>query len=74
MKRTSSAYRLQLIKEVASRKQSEIAKPDAMADYIHHLLTERPEIDSKKDDQRNFSGLHFDEHAGGWVSDRWTMK
>lgn len=73
MKRSSSTYRLNMIKEVAMRKQheSQASEPDPMADYIHHLLVDNPLSDKKPEAKRNFSGTHFDEKVGGWVSDRW---
>lgn len=73
MKRSSSTYRLNMIKEVAMRKQheSQASEPDPMADYIHHLLVDKPLSDKKPEAKRNFSGTHFDEKVGGWVSDRW---
>lgn len=44
MKRSSSTYRLQMIKEVAMKKQDALSttSQDPMADYIHQLLMEKP--------------------------------
>lgn len=70
MPRNSQSYRLQLIKEVANRKQP--INSDPMANYIQTLLNNHST--PKQEKKRNFSGLHFDEHAGGWVSDRWVDK
>ncbi|WP_295894340.1 hypothetical protein [uncultured Vibrio sp.] len=73
MKRASTAYRLQLIKEVATKKQREMSN-DAMANYIHDLLDDRPHLEENVERNHRFSGSHFDESAGGWVSDHWSMK
>ncbi|MGC9421136.1 hypothetical protein [Vibrio sp.] len=73
MKRTSPSYRLQMIKEVANRYQSTTTDP--MADYIQTLLNKKNAHPTQKPEKKRiFSGLHFDEHAGGWVSDRWVTK
>ncbi|WP_073605987.1 hypothetical protein [Vibrio aerogenes] len=76
MKRSSSTYRLQMIKEVAMKKQdaTAAASPDPMADYIHQLLTEKPATKKSQDTNLSFSGKHFDEQAGGWISDQWGLK
>ncbi|MCE0492635.1 hypothetical protein [Vibrio salinus] len=73
MKRSSSAYRLKMIKEAAIRQQNatQASEHDPMADYIHHLLVEKPMSDKKPETKRNFNGTHFDEKIGGWVSNRW---
>ncbi|WP_428773384.1 hypothetical protein [Vibrio sp.] len=73
MKRASTTYRLQMIKEVATRQQR-LHSNDPMAHYIQHLLDQQPEVDSHREMQHNFAGNHFDEHVGGWVSDFWNMK
>lgn len=73
MERSSPSYRLQMIKEVASRQQSTVTDP--MANYIQTLLSKKSlQPSQKQEKKRTFSGLHFDEHAGGWVSDRWVVK
>ncbi|MBF4278645.1 hypothetical protein EAY27_15905 [Vibrio anguillarum] len=69
MKRASSTYRLQLIKDVVTRHQ----RTDPMASYIQQLLTEKPNME-QPDVNKRFHGNHFDGHAGGWVSDFWGMK
>ncbi|MDQ2165152.1 hypothetical protein FKA31_11110 [Vibrio anguillarum] len=69
MKRASSTYRLQLIKDVVTRHR----RTDPMANYIQQLLTEKPNME-QPDVNKRFHGNHFDEHAGGWVSDFWGMK
>jgi hypothetical protein len=63
-----------MIKEVAMRKQHETqaSAPDPMADYIHNLLVAKPSSEKKPEVKRSFSGTHFDEKVGGWVSDRWA--
>ncbi|MCK6262910.1 hypothetical protein KP803_06415 [Vibrio sp. ZSDE26] len=73
MKRASTAYRLQLIKEVATKRQRELSN-DAMANYIHDLLNDQPQREENVERNHRFSGSHFDEGAGGWVSDTWSLK
>ena len=73
MKRASNSYRLQLIKEVATR-QERLKGGDPMANFIQHLIDDRPDLDASHEPNQRFSGCHFDEHAGGWVSDRWGLK
>jgi hypothetical protein len=73
MKRTSSSFRLQIIKEVALKQQKNQISDDPMANYIHHLLAEKPQTNKTKDLQHSFSGNHFDSKVGGWISDRWNM-
>ncbi|GAK87987.1 hypothetical protein JCM19238_5597 [Vibrio ponticus] len=73
MKRASNSYRLQLIKEVATR-QERLHSGDPLATYIQNLLDEQPDIDKNIENNQRFSGCHFDDHAGGWVSDKWGMK
>ncbi len=73
MKRSSSTYRLQVIKEVVTRSQEQ-ANDDPMASYIRQILTEDPQKEQNKDSQHRFVGVHFDEQAGGWIDDRWNMK
>jgi len=73
MKRASNSYRLQLIKEVATRQQR-LKGGDPMASHIQHLLDDKGHDDSKNELNHRFSGSHFDEHAGGWVSDHWGPK
>ncbi len=75
MKRVSNSYRLQLIKEVATRAQSNSADPtDPMACYIRSMISEQREAEPARELDSKFIGTHFDSHAGGWVSDRWNMK
>ncbi|QMV14306.1 hypothetical protein [Vibrio spartinae] len=69
MKHSSSTYRLNMIKEVALKQHGQ--SNDPMANYIHHLLHEQPRHERKADSNRQFTGNHFDEQAGGWVNDRW---
>jgi ABC-type oligopeptide transport system ATPase subunit len=73
MKRVNKNYRMQLIKEVASRKERERIN-DPMAKYIHTLLEEKPELDNIVEFKQEFSGNFFDESAGGWVSKTWQSK
>lgn len=73
MKRASSSYRLQMIKDVVTRRERE-ACTDPMAKYIHQLMDERPTRKLDVELNHRFSGNHFDEQAGGWISDTWSMK
>ncbi len=73
MKRASSAYRLQIIKEVATRNQEQ-PNDDPMASYIGQILEEEPLKEQHMESQHRFVGAHFDEQAGGWIDDRWNMK
>ncbi|MFN1532012.1 hypothetical protein [Vibrio jasicida] len=73
MKRASNSYRLQLIKEVVTRRERE-ACADPMANYIHQLMDELPTSRLEVEQNHRFAGSHFDEQAGGWVSDQWSMK
>ncbi|WP_162046587.1 hypothetical protein [Vibrio taketomensis] len=73
MKRASNSYRLQIIKEVAVR-QERLHSGDPLAAYIQHLLDERPDVEKNSEHNQRFSGCHFDDNAGGWVSDKWGMK
>ncbi|KKD00918.1 MULTISPECIES: hypothetical protein [Photobacterium] len=72
MKKANGVYRLQIIKEVATRKQLEGSK-DPMANHIHQLLESRA-ADSNSEENHLFSGNHFDDQAGGWVSNFWSAK
>lgn len=73
MKRASNSYRLQLIKEVATRQQR-LKGGDPMASYIQHLIDDKSHVERGPEINHRFSGNHFDEHAGGWVSDHWGIK
>ncbi|KOO05440.1 hypothetical protein [Vibrio nereis] len=73
MKRARNSYRLQLIKEVATRRER-LNSGDPMASYIQQLIDGKPECDQNVERNHRFSGSHYDEHAGGWVSDRWGLK
>ncbi|CAH0525839.1 hypothetical protein [Vibrio hippocampi] len=73
MKKMSKAYRMQVIKEVAERKQREQMQ-DPMALYINQLLSQSPSKDKVVEYKQEFSGTYFDEHAGGWVSKTWQAK
>lgn len=71
MKKMNSAYRLRVIKEVATR-QRLLENGDPMACHISQLLQERhqqaPTI------EQHFSGCHYDASIGGWVSNLWDAK
>ena len=71
MKKMNAAYRLQIIKEVATRRRL-VEQGDPMACHISQLLDERsqdlPVV------EKQFSGCHYDEQAGGWVSNYWDTK
>jgi len=72
MKKMSSAYRLKIIKEVATRRRL-TAQDDPMANHISQLLDSHSGGDSHTE-PLNFSGNHYDERIGGWVSNFWDMK
>ncbi len=74
MKRASASYRLQLIKEVVTRREREAAQNDPMASHIQQMLQEKPDCERDAELNHRFQGSHFDEHAGGWVSDEWGLK
>lgn len=71
MKRMNSTYRLQIIKEVATR-QRLVDQGDPMACHISQLLDRRsqklPVV------EKQFSGCHYDAQVGGWVSNYWDAK
>jgi hypothetical protein len=73
MKRTSNAYRLNLIKQAALRNQSS-GCDDPMAKFIFERLAHQPSVDNQVEHHQHFSGSHYDEHIGGWVSDMWGQK
>ncbi|KMV29831.1 hypothetical protein L4D00_16475 [Photobacterium swingsii] len=73
MKKMNSAYRLQVIKEVAIRKQL-TSNNDPMANHISHLLETRAHRENIVEQQQTYSNSHFDEHVGGWVSNLWDTK
>ncbi len=73
MKRASKSYRLEIIKEVVARRERE-ACTDPMAKYIHQIMDERPASKLEVELNHRFAGNHFDEQAGGWISDTWSMK
>ena len=70
MKRASNSYRLQLIKEIATKKER-LECNDPMASYIHELLDNKSNPQDLKKHLHRFHGNHFDENIGGWVSDDW---
>ena len=70
MKRASNSYRLQLIKEIATKKER-LECNDPMASYIHELLDTKSNPQNLKEHPHRFHGNHFDENIGGWVSDDW---
>ncbi|WP_068713422.1 hypothetical protein [Vibrio tritonius] len=70
MKRASKTYRLQMIKEVATRNQT--PHTDPMADYIFNIMANPEARVQHAEPKVQFAGVHFDEKVGGWVSDRWN--
>lgn len=46
---------------------------DPMANHISQLLDSHAHDDVVKDVPQ-FSGSHFDEHIGGWISNTWDLK
>ncbi|OLQ77637.1 hypothetical protein BIT28_04615 [Photobacterium proteolyticum] len=68
MKKMNSAYRLQIIKEVATRKRL-VERGDPMACHISQLLEQRSQESPIV--EKNFNGCHYDAQIGGWVSNLW---
>ena len=68
MKKMNSAYRLQLIKEVALKNRLSQGC-DPMASHISGILKE--EKQSADWQNSHYQGAHYDESVGGWVSDFW---
>ena len=71
MKRNSKTYRLQLIKETVEKRERRLCN-DPMVRHIQHLLEEEPKTNKDMNLKRRFVGHHYDEQAGGWVSDKWS--
>ena len=70
MKKMNSAYRLQLIKEVAMKKRM-MASGDPMAHHISQLLDSNESPLNLRSHDTHYNGTHYDERIGGWVSDLW---
>lgn len=70
MKKMNSAYRLQLIKEVAMKKRLSQGN-DPMAAHISTILKE--EKHAHDWEHSHYQGVHYDENVGGWVSDLWDV-
>ncbi|WP_434137883.1 hypothetical protein [Photobacterium leiognathi] len=69
MKKMNSSYRLQIIKEVATRQRMK-STDDPMAMHISQLL-ENHKKDTPVKPKTTFDNSHYDNHAGGWVSNLW---
>ncbi|MBC7006010.1 hypothetical protein BIZ37_25970 [Photobacterium sp. BZF1] len=71
MKKMNSAYRLQIIKEVATRRRLTTGG-DPMACHISKM------IESNKQEanvvEKHYTGCHYDDAVGGWVSNLWDQK
>ncbi|MBV1841513.1 hypothetical protein [Photobacterium ganghwense] len=72
MKKMNSAYRLQIIKKVATRRRLTTGG-DPMACHISQLLESRDSQDTNLV-EHHFSGCHYDDRVGGWVSNLWSLK
>ena len=71
MKKMNSAYRLQLIKEVAMKKRM-ADSGDPMAHHISQLLDSNTSSSlTAHHRDSHYNGVHYDEQVGGWVSDLW---
>ncbi|QIL86395.1 hypothetical protein G7083_11365 [Vibrio sp. HDW18] len=70
MKRSSKNYRLNMIKQVALRKQQVDNCSDPMARYIYEVMHQVKKPSAKQ--AHKFAGNHYDDHVGGWVSDSWS--
>ncbi|MGF1680057.1 hypothetical protein L4D09_08650 [Photobacterium makurazakiensis] len=71
MKKMNSTYRLQVIKEVAVRKQLQ-SQGDPMACHISDLLNSSQQ--NTEVVEKHYSGCHYDDSVGGWVSNLWDAK
>ncbi|PJC85403.1 hypothetical protein CSW98_14515 [Vibrio sp. HA2012] len=71
MKRNSKTYRLQLIKETVE-KHERLSCSDPMVRFIQYLLEKKPTKVEETNQKHRFAGHHYDHHAGGWVSDKWS--
>ena len=67
-----SLYRLRVIREAAI-KQKLKNTDDPMATYISQLL-DHHQHETMTKPSVTFSGSHYDEHVGGWVSNLWDTK
>ncbi|KAE8178176.1 hypothetical protein [Photobacterium carnosum] len=70
MKKMSSSYRLQIIKEVAQKRQMQ-STDDPMVRHISELLEYHHDRPIKT--SPTFSDNHYDDHIGGWVSNLWDQ-
>jgi hypothetical protein len=73
MPRMSKSYRLNLIREVATKNQH-LKTEDPFAHRVYEVLHQHPEIDNKKECNSSFQGCYFDQHVGGWISNDWKIK
>ncbi|MGF1726996.1 hypothetical protein [Photobacterium nomapromontoriensis] len=71
MKKMNSTYRLQVIKEIATRRRL-TSQGDLMACHISQLLDGNHE--NKPVVEKHFTGCHYDDSVGGWVSNLWDQK
>lgn len=71
MKKMNSTYRLQIIKEIATRRRL-TSHGDPMACHISQLLDTNHEKNPVVD--KHFTGCHYDDNVGGWVSNLWDQK
>ncbi|KLV08886.1 hypothetical protein ABT56_01330 [Photobacterium aquae] len=71
MKKMNSAYRLQIIKEVAMRRRL-TSDGDPMACHISQLLESRNHVEQRS--EQRFTNCHYDPDIGGWVSNLWDVK
>ena len=69
MKKMNSSYRLQIIKEVATRHQMK-STGDPMAMHISQLLESHNNENLIKP-ITTFNDSHYDDNVGGWVSNLW---
>ncbi len=68
MKKMNSSYRLQIIKEIVQKRQTQ-STDDPMARHISELLDCHHDAPIRT--TPTFLDNHYDDNIGGWVSDLW---
>ncbi|MGR5143432.1 hypothetical protein ACQKPX_17335 [Photobacterium sp. DNB23_23_1] len=71
MKKMNSAYRLKIIKEVATRRRLTIGG-DPMACHISRMIESNNQEPTIVD--KHYTDCHYDDSAGGWVSNLWDQE
>ena len=55
-------------------RQNRLSSSDQMTNYIQGLLDSKSDCDYEFQNDPRFSGCHFDDNIGGWVSNNWKIK